>query len=307
MRIFITGILGQLGYNLATLMYLDGHQIMGSFNQSHHFPDYLSNKIYPLNLASNFQLIDQVQNIPREIDLFIHCAAFTDVNQSESETAKAYKINSESTYILSNWASHHEIPFIYISTDFVFEGHSDGNTELTLPNPRGHYSKSKYYGELSCSSKENTHVIRWTPLVHCFSLPHHPSNFTNWLVNSTKQKVKLKLFRDKTLTPVSSLQIANAICRPNLPKLLHVPSMKTRSVHQLASSILDYFELPNSHQSTKFPISSNYGKIRPKHSGLDTLSSHKKSLVQDFEECKNLIKTLPLSWRKKLGANPILG
>lgn len=306
MRIFITGILGQLGYNLATLLYLDGHDIMGSINQSHRFPDFLSNKIYQLNLYPGFQLLDQVQKIPKDIDLFIHCAAYTDVNQSEYELSKVYKINSESTHFLSNWANNYNIPFLYISTDFVFEGYCDGNNELTLPNPQGHYSRSKYFGELNCKSKENSHIIRWTPLVHCFSLPHHPPNFTNWLINSTKQKAKLQLFCDKTLTPVSSLQIANAIRKPNLPELLHVPSLETNSVHQLATSILNYFDLPNNHHKTKFPSTNSYGKIRPQHSGLDTLLFDKKSLVQDFEECKNLIKTLPLNWRKKLGSNPLL-
>lgn len=305
MRIFITGILGQLGYNLASIWHLSGHQISGSYHKLHKHPAYLFNKLYHLNLSSDYHLISQLQALPDDLDLFVHCAAFTDVNQSENLIEKTYQINSVATQILSRWARHRNIPFIYISTDFVFEGISDGHHEETLPNPKGHYARSKYFGELASLNEQNTRVIRWTPLIHCFQLAHHPMSFPNWLITSTRQNQRLGLFKDKTLSPVSSLRIAEAIIQSEKSKILHVCSQHSHTVFGLSSLLLDFHDLPNLHIPTQFPSEQNYGQIRPKHSGMTSYHLKQKTILEDWKNCQKFTKSLGFENFRKFGVNPL--
>ena len=295
MRIFITGILGQLGYNLACYFHLRGHDIEGSYRTVHDYPDFLKNKLYPLDFSSDFKLIDQLRNIPQSIDLLIHCAAVTNVDQCEENITQTYNTNTHGTGILCNWVKQRNIPLVYLSTDFVFEGHLDGSHEHTIPQPKGHYSKSKYYGEITCNDYKNSTIIRWTPLLHCFRLEHHPNNLLNLIINSSINGNSLSLFNDKTLSPVSSLTIAQTILKKSPEPILHVNSSETLSVYDLAKVILTRFNIPNIHNPSKFPVKNKYSNIRPKHSGMKSLYLIAKSIREDLDQCVEFVNSLSKS------------
>ena len=301
MRIFLTGILGQLGYNLACFYHLNGHHVEGSYRTAHDHPIFLKNKLYPLDFSSDFRLIDQLQKIPENIDLLVHCAAATNVDECEKNILKTYNTNALGTGILCNWAKQRNIPMIYLSTDFVFEGSLDGSNEQTIPRPKGHYSKSKYFGEISCSGYKRSSIIRWTPLLHCFSLKHHPNNLVNLIINSSKNNNRLSLFIDKTFSPVSSLTIAQTILEKRQYPLLHVSSAESLSVYDLATVILNRFNLPNIHHLSNFPIQNKYSNIRPKHSGMKSLYLISKSIEEDLDQCIEFANSLSVLDKFRLG------
>ena len=306
MRIFLTGILGQLGYNLACFFHLHGHHIEGSYRTAYNHPDFLKNKLYPLDFSSDFKLIDQLQKIPQNIDILIHCAAATNVDQCEENIIGTYNTNTIGTGILCNWAKQRNIPMIYLSTDFVFEGKLDGNNEKTTPQPKGYYSKSKYFGEIVCSSYKNSSVLRWTPLLHCFRLKHHPRSLVDLIIDSSKNGNRLSLFHDKTFSPVSSLAIGQTILTHKEHPLLHVCSAQSLSVYDLATIILDKLKLPNIHYPSNFPIQSNYSNCRPKHSGMKSLYLMSKSIEDDLEQCIEFINSLSSIDRFKLGCSSLI-
>lgn len=80
-------------------------------------------------------------------DYFLHLAAYTNVDKSEEEKNIAYDINVKGTYNLISNIDVEKIPFIYISTDFVFDGKKPPYYESSVPNPINYYGKTKLLGE----------------------------------------------------------------------------------------------------------------------------------------------------------------
>lgn len=80
-------------------------------------------------------------------DLILHLAAYTNVAGAESEKEKAYLINVSGTRNLLEVVASAKKEFIYISTDFVFDGTKPPYTEASAPNPISVYGASKYAGE----------------------------------------------------------------------------------------------------------------------------------------------------------------
>lgn len=93
-------------------------------------------------------------------DIFLHLAAYTNVDGAETNKELAYKINVEGTKNLFNETLRKSKKFIYVSTDFVFDGTNPPYYEDSKPNPLGQYAKTKYEAEQLV--KDKAMIIRIT-------------------------------------------------------------------------------------------------------------------------------------------------
>lgn len=82
-----------------------------------------------------------------DYDTFLHLAAYTNVDGAEKDPDLAHKINVVGTKNVVDEVQKRGKEFIYISTDFVFDGESPPYDEDSTPHPHGVYAKSKYEGE----------------------------------------------------------------------------------------------------------------------------------------------------------------
>ena len=80
-------------------------------------------------------------------DWLFHLGAFTDLEYCELHEKDTYETNTESVKHAVDIANDMSIPMLYISTAGIFDGKKDVYDESDLPNPIGHYAKSKYLGE----------------------------------------------------------------------------------------------------------------------------------------------------------------
>ncbi len=79
----------------------------------------------------------------------INCAAYTDVDASETNVERCYAANANGVENLALAAKEYNARFVTISTDYVFDGVKDGfYTQRDTPNPQGVYAKSKLEGEI---------------------------------------------------------------------------------------------------------------------------------------------------------------
>ena len=104
--------------------------------------------------------IDQVNNTLKNIDfdLFLHLAAYTNVPGAETNKEICYKINRDGTKNVFDVVTTKGKKFIYISTDFVFDGVNSPYDEDSEPNPTSVYAVSKYEGEKII--KDKTMIVR---------------------------------------------------------------------------------------------------------------------------------------------------
>ena len=82
-----------------------------------------------------------------DFDIFLHLAAYTNVDGAETNKEIAHKINVEGTKNIFEAVQNKGKKFIYISTGFIFDGTGQNYNEQSLSNPLSIYAKTKYQGE----------------------------------------------------------------------------------------------------------------------------------------------------------------
>jgi dTDP-4-dehydrorhamnose reductase len=103
---------------------------------------------------------------PLRFDLVLNAAAYTAVDRAEQEPELAFRINRDGTAALARAAARRGVPFVHISTDYVFDGRKRGSyTEDDAVAPQNVYGLSKRAGEVAALGAARALVIR-TAWVH---------------------------------------------------------------------------------------------------------------------------------------------
>lgn len=147
MKVFVTGVAGQLGHDVVNELTKRGHQAVGSDIA----PTLESCASYvPLDItdaAAVEQTIMQVQP-----DAIVHCAAWTAVDAAEDEEnqAKVRAINVDGTKHIAEAAKKADAKMVYISTDYVFDGQGETPWEPDCKDyaPLNVYGQSKLGGRV---------------------------------------------------------------------------------------------------------------------------------------------------------------
>lgn len=98
-----------------------------------------------MDITKTEQIDSALKNL--DFDIFFHLAAYTNVAGAEQQREVAFKVNRDGTKNLFDVVTAKGKKFIYISTDFVFDGASPPYDEDSIPSPTGVYASSKYEGE----------------------------------------------------------------------------------------------------------------------------------------------------------------
>lgn len=134
MKVVITGSNGQLGRSI--------NEIIDKYPEI----DAVFTDIDKLDITNRENLIDFFYS--HKCDILINCAAYTAVDQAESENAKAEEINSNAVKYLAEAGKKYGFKIIHISTDYVFDGtKKSAYSETDSPNPKTIYGKTKLMGE----------------------------------------------------------------------------------------------------------------------------------------------------------------
>jgi len=198
-------------------------------------------KVIPLD-RTEFDITDKkaVQDYLEKVDFdfFLHLAAYTNVDRAEKEKDKAQQINVEGTRNLFNIVWRKKKKFIYISTDFVFDGKKENVpfTEESLPNPLGWYGKTKYEGEKI--------VIHKAAIVR-LSYPFGPSPalkqcFIRRIIATLKAGKTLKMIKDALITPTFIDEIGTGLARlinNYRPQIFHLVGKESVSPYDLGLKI----------------------------------------------------------------------
>lgn len=195
MRLLQIGTTGQLGQELQRVLPPLGELLTVSRDT--------------LNLAQP-QLIPQVVQEIRP-DVIINAAAYTAVDQAESEFELAKTINGTAPTVLAEAAQQLGIPLIHVSTDYVFNGQK--NTpylETDATQPLGAYGQSKLLGEIGIQTTCENHYILRTAWVYG-SRGH--GNFVKTMLRLGKEREELRVVVDQIGTPTWSYDLATAIAR----------------------------------------------------------------------------------------------
>lgn len=191
MRILISGQHGQVSTELQHHLKTLGELVVPGRGQ--------------FDLTDPQQLRQQVQRV--RPDLIINAAAYTAVDQAETEPQVAFAINAVAPGILAEEAAALGIPLIHYSTDYVFDGSkSSPYTEDDAPNPLGVYGQSKLAGEQAISAVQGQHLILRTSWVYSA----HGRNFLLTMQRLLQEKPELRVVADQIGAPTWAGTIARS-------------------------------------------------------------------------------------------------
>lgn len=214
MKIFVTGVGGQLGHDVVNELVSRGHEAVGSDIA----PSYsgiadgsavCSAPYVQLDITNK----DAVSSALTEIrpDAIIHCAAWTAVDAAEDEEnhEKVDKINHLGSLYIAEAAKQIDAKMLYISTDYVFDGKGERPWEPDdkCYAPLNVYGQSKLGGELAVSETlEKYFVVR---IAWVFGL--NGKNFIKTMINVGKTHDQVRVVNDQIGTPTYTLDLAGLL------------------------------------------------------------------------------------------------
>ena len=213
MKILLTGKDGQVGFALHKKLASLGNVIATDRNK--------------LNLENSDAIRDFIDEI--KPDIIINPAAYTKVDQAETESQLAHQINAIAPQLLAEKASQLNIPMIHFSTDYVFDGlKNESYLETDKVNPRSVYGQTKWEGEKAVRQYKK-HIILRTSWV----FGAHGQNFLKTILKLIQEKSSLSIVSDQQGTPTSSDVLAEVTYKI-VKIILNKPSFEDFGTYHVA-------------------------------------------------------------------------
>ncbi len=193
-KILVTGANGQLGNELRFL--------------APQYPEwqFYFTDVEELNLTKSGAAEEYVKDHP--VNFIVNCAAYTAVDQAETDQDKAFLINTVAVDYLADAAKSVNACLIHVSTDYVFDGTKNtpyGEEDAAIPETV--YGDTKYEGEkLLLYSDINFVVIRTSWLYSSFG-----ANFVKTMLKLGNEKESISVVYDQVGTPTYARDLAKAI------------------------------------------------------------------------------------------------
>jgi dTDP-4-dehydrorhamnose reductase len=168
----------------------------------------------------------------------VNAAAFTNVDAAEDHRELAFLVNQFGASLLAETAVAHGLPFVHVSTDFVFDGMKDGPyTEDDEPDPLSVYGASKLAGELAVATVAPEALVVRTAWV--FGLGG--ANFPTKILDRARDADSISVVSDEVGSPTYTVDLAGAILdllTLGASGLFHVADSGWCSRDELAREIL---------------------------------------------------------------------
>ena len=224
------------------------------------------------------QVIDYIKKI--KPDAVIHTVAFPNVDFCESNHKLTDLLHVKITKEISEICSDINSKLIYFSTDAVFDGNKSGMyIESDTTNPLSYYGKTKLEAEKIILQNRNNLILRTTVIYGW----HKRSRFTNWVLDTLKNKKPVTAFTDQYNTPTLVDDLAQSvfsIIKKDLSGLFHASGKSCLNRFEFAQKLAKSFNLdPNLIIPTK---SADIPQIapRPKNGCLDSSQFEDKSGIK---------------------------
>lgn len=202
-KLFITGIAGMLGSNLAYAL-SDEFKISGADRNGCKLKKGCS---YVIDLT-DWEELKKVL-IKESPDVIIHTAAAVNVDRCEKEHEYAERMNKELTEYICHLGKKIGSKIIYISTDAVFDGKKQGLYEETdRPNPINVYGQTKWQGEIAALKDSRNLILRTN--IYGYNVRDKRS-FGEWVTDGLREGNTLNMFTDIQFSPILVNELAEII------------------------------------------------------------------------------------------------
>ena len=193
MKVFVTGVRGQLGYDVVNELEKRGHEAVGV-------------DIEELDITDAAAVEKMIKEIAP--DAVIHCAAWTAVDAAEDNVDKCRQVNANGTENIAKVCKELDCKMMYISTDYIFDGKGTRPWEPDDPvtTPLNVYGQTKYEGELAVRANVQKFFI-----VRIAWVFGKGKNFIKTMLNVGKTHDALTVVTDQIGTPTYTFDLARLL------------------------------------------------------------------------------------------------
>lgn len=193
MKVLVTGVRGQLGYDVVNELKKRNHEAVGV-------------DINEMDITDS----DSVERVitKEKPDAVIHCAAYTAVDAAEENKELCLRVNAEGTENIAKACKKIDAKMIYISTDYVFDGEGERPWEPEDERaPLNVYGLSKYEGELAVEKYlEKYFIVR---IAWVFGV--NGNNFIKTMLKLGKTKDEISVVNDQIGSPTYTYDLARLL------------------------------------------------------------------------------------------------
>ena len=293
MRFLVTGVKGQLGYDVVKELKKRGYD------------DIIECDIDEMDITDKYA-VDNVIVLLKP-DVVIHCSAYTAVDKAEDNENIARNVNANGTRNIAGACKRANSKLIYISTDYVFDGEKPyGETyDVNDPvNPLSVYGKTKYEGERFALENPKTFVVRTSWV---FGI--NGNNFIKTMRKLAETKIEVNVVSDQYGSPTYTVDLAKLLVDMSLTDKYGIYHANNEGYTNWSTFASKIFEKSNIDMGVN-PITTDMyptKAVRPKNSclskecldrnGFNRLPSWEDALdryIVELENTKEDNKTLKL-------------
>jgi dTDP-4-dehydrorhamnose reductase len=241
MKILITGANGFLGQHLVRMLVEEGKFAIHALGKGASRISYgkASRVQYHDIDLTNFKKTEQII-LKIAPHIIVHAAAMSQPNECQASPDLCWKVNVGATRSILKAAEKCKSYFIYISTDFVFDGEEGPYDESAVPNPVNLYGESKLLAEEMVQLSKLPWCIIRTVLVYGNSVPGGRSNIVLWVKQKIEAGEKMKVVNDQVRTPTHVEDLAKGILLAIMKHargIYHISGKDTCTPYELACKV----------------------------------------------------------------------
>lgn len=244
MKILITGANGLLGQHLIKLLLEETrHTILATGRGACRLPFELSDlyEYFPLDITDGVAVQDFFR--AHRPDIVVHLAAITQPDPCELHPVECWNTNVTATRFLLGAAEETNTRFIYLSTDFVFDGEAGPYCETDIPGPVNFYGSSKLAAEKAVQESRLQWAIIRTVLVYGNVITGTRSNIISWVKDNLSAGNPIKVVKDQVRTPTYVEDLAHGILlviEKKAAGIYHISGEEVLTPYDMALSTAGY-------------------------------------------------------------------
>lgn len=280
MKYLVTGVNGQLGYDLVKEL------------ENKKNAEIVKTDREMMDITDQAQVEKVIAQDNPDIDVIFHCAAYTSVDKAENEQELCQKINVEGTKKLVAIAKKINAKFVYISTDYVFDGEKDGIYEIEdMTNPQSIYGSTKLQGEIEARKLEKHFIVRIS-----WVFGKNGKNFIKTMLRLAEEKEEISVVDDQVGSPTYTKDLAKLLV--NIVETEHYGTYHATNEGYCSWADLAEFIIQTTGKSTvikritseeypqkaKRPKNSKMSKSKLTQKGFETLPNWKDAIQRFLEE-----------------------
>lgn len=277
MRVLVTGVKGQLGHDIVKECQKRNIEAVGV-------------DVDEMDIT-NAKQVDKVIK-KNKYDAVVHCAAWTAVDKAEDEIDACTKVNVVGTKNIVKVCKELDIPLMYFSTDYVFDGQGESEwKEYDERHPLNVYGQTKYEGELAVQTLNRYFIVR---IAWVFGV--NGNNFIKTMLRLGKAHGAVSVVNDQIGSPTYTYDLAKLcvqMIQTNKYGIYHATNEGLCSWYEFACEIFKQAGMNvevTPVDSTKFPAkakrpnNSRMSKTMLDKNGFDRLPTWQDALSRYLKE-----------------------